>query len=188
MDDETMSAYVADLMMREISPSIPYEVDEEKAAAFGNAVLDRFRNPQIRHQWINITVQYSSKMKMRCSPVLLKHYREHHTVPELFALGFAAYLAFMKPVALVNGVYYGELNGKQYPLQDDQAGVFYKRWAELDAAAMVEDVLRDNAFWEEDLHALPGFHDAVVENLGFILQHGMKAALQRVRTKQNVLS
>jgi tagaturonate reductase len=188
MDDITMSSFVSDLMMNELAPAIPYEVEEARATAFGNAVLDRFRNPEIRHQWINITAQYSSKMKMRCVPLLLKHYRRHDTVPELFALGFAAYLAFIKPVLMIDGVYYGETNGKRYPIQDDQAGLFYKRWSELGTASLTEEVLRDNAFWEVDLHALPGFTAAVVDNLEFILNHGMKQALERVRTKQNVLS
>jgi tagaturonate reductase len=188
MDDIKMSSFISELMMDELIPSIPYDVEADQAIAFGKSVLDRFRNPEIRHQWINITVQYSSKMKMRCLPVLLKHYRNYETVPELFAFGFAAYLAFMKPVALIDGVYYGEYNGKQYPIQDDQAGVFYKRWAELGTAALTEEVLRDNAYWEEDLHALPEFNSAVVENLEFILNRGMKEALERIRTKQNVMS
>ena len=41
---------------------------------------------------ISITMQYSSKMKMRDIPVLLEHYRHRDTVPERFSLGFAAYL------------------------------------------------------------------------------------------------
>jgi tagaturonate reductase len=188
MDDITMSSFVSDLMMQELAPSIPYELDDDAAITFGKAVLDRFRNPEIRHQWINITVQYSSKMKMRCVPILLQHYRHHHRAPELFAFGFAAYLAFMKPVVLIDGIYYGESNGKRYPIQDDQAGMFYKRWAVPGTASLTEEVLRDNGFWDADLHALPGFSSAVVENLEFILHHGMKQALSRIRTKQNVLS
>ncbi|MDP4151544.1 MAG: tagaturonate reductase, partial [Bacteroidota bacterium] len=95
MDDANFSAFVSDLMLKEIAPSIPYDLPVQEAKDFGLQVLDRFRNPHIRHQWISITMQYSSKMKMRDIPVLLRHYQLNDQPPERFALGFAAYLLFM---------------------------------------------------------------------------------------------
>ena len=178
MDVPVIAQFISDLMQKEIAPAIPYEVDATAATAFGNEVLDRFRNPNIRHQWLSITMNYSSKMKMRCIPVLLQHYRNSDSVPELFALGFAAYLAFMKPVVKRGGQFYGERNGEEYLIQDEMAEVFYKRWSGLSTTALVSEVLRDNGFWEEDLHALPGFHGAVVEKLNLILSGGMKETLE----------
>lgn len=60
-------------------------------------VLDRYRNPFIEHQWLSISLQYSSKMKMRNVPVLLKHYEKTDAVPQHMALGFARSL-FMESV------------------------------------------------------------------------------------------
>ena len=128
MDDEIVSSFISDVMQNELVPSIPYPVDQGIAHEFGNKVLDRFRNPHINHQWLSITVQVSSKMKMRCIPLLLQHYKNNDSPPELFALGFAAYLYFMKAVKETNGKFYGELNGKHYPIQDDVAAIFMKRW------------------------------------------------------------
>ncbi|HYC29302.1 MAG TPA: tagaturonate reductase, partial [Chitinophagaceae bacterium] len=71
MDSEYMSAFITDLMQNELAPAIPYEADLYTAREFGAKVLDRFRNPHIRHRWMNITMQYSSKMKLRNIPVLL---------------------------------------------------------------------------------------------------------------------
>lgn len=186
MDDEQVSAFIGDLMQQEIAPAIPYNVDLPTAHSFGARVLDRFRNPHIRHQWINITVQYSSKMKMRCVSVLLKHYQEKSTVPELIALGFAAYLYFMKGVKQVNGSYFGELNGVVYPIQDELAEVFYTRWTGLSTTALVQEVLGDNAFWGYDLHALPGFQQAVTDLLNSIIHHGARETLESVYSKKEV--
>jgi tagaturonate reductase len=186
MDDAKVSAFIQELMLSELAPAIPYNIDRNEAAAFGASVLDRFRNPDIRHRWINITVQYSSKMKMRCLPLLMKHYSMHDTVPELFALGFAAYLAFLRPVAEEGNNYYGEKNGVRYLVNDDMAEVFYKRWSELNASGVVEEVLRDNAFWGEDLHMLPGFAEAVTENLNLILDSGMNEAIEKTKSKKTV--
>ncbi|RYY63945.1 MAG: tagaturonate reductase, partial [Chitinophagaceae bacterium] len=177
MDDEAVAAFIADLMQVEIAPAIPYDLDPALAADFGRKVLDRFANPFLKHQWLSITMNYSSKMKMRCLPLLQEHYRRYGSVPELMALGFAAYLRFMKAVELVDGKYYGELAGERYHIQDDQAAVFFRRWAGLSVPALVRDVLRDS-FWGTSLHDLPGFADAVTDKLNSILHNGVRESLE----------
>lgn len=164
-DDPVLSVYIQDLMLQELAPAIPYAVEPAVAAAFGNSVLDRFRNPHIRHLWKSITAQYSSKMKMRCIPLLLYHYRSSATPPPLFAFGFAAYLWFMK--------------GETHAVADDQAPVFSKRWKTLSTEELVLQTLTDKAFWETDLTLLPGFYTAVLTHLQAMMQSGIKAALQK---------
>ena len=184
MDDELISSYITGLMQNEIAPAIPYDMDIKTAQNFGSKVLERFRNPQIKHQWISITMNYSSKMKMRCIPVLLKHYENNETPPELIALGFAAYLCFMKPVLKKGDQYYGEWKGQAYLINDERAEIFYKRWRELTSVALAQQVLRDHAFWEEDIHALPGFVQSVIDKLNLILNNGMKEAIEIVHSKK----
>jgi tagaturonate reductase len=184
MDDDYLSTYIADLMQNELAPSIPFEVDLSVARDFGTKVLDRFRNPHIKHNWISITVQYSSKMKMRNIPILLTHYRASQKPPELFAFGFAAYLLFMRPVKHVEEKYFGEWNGTEYPIQDDMADVFYKRTQSLNPEAFVETTLKDNAFWGEDLAALPGFHECVQKCYNLIGSSGIRDALAALQSKK----
>jgi tagaturonate reductase len=186
MDDEVMASFISGLMQTELAPSIPYEVNLATAQSFGKQVLDRFRNPHIKHLWINITMQYSSKMKLRCIPVLLKHYQNANSVPELFALGFAAYLHFMKAVTKRGEQYYGELNGETYLIQDDQAETFYKKWAGLSTTSLVKEVLGDVSFWEEDLNALPGFTEAVTNQLNLMISNGVKETMEAVLSKKVV--
>ncbi|HEX6333821.1 MAG TPA: tagaturonate reductase, partial [Flavisolibacter sp.] len=69
MTDDLVSGFISRLVHQEIVPAIPYAVEEQAAREFAAKVLDRFRNPHIRHQWISITMNYSSKMKMRCIPL-----------------------------------------------------------------------------------------------------------------------
>jgi tagaturonate reductase len=180
MDDETVSTYISTIMQQEIAPSIPYNIPGSVVEEFSNKVLDRFRNPQIQHNWINITVQYSSKIKMRCIPVLMNHYKQKHSIPELFAIGFAAYLMFMKAVEKVNGQYYGESNGRRYLIQDDRAAIFYKRWTELSVNALVEETMDDDAFWGEGWVAPPAFKQAISEHLHAIITNGMKDSLEQL--------
>ena len=182
MDDELMSNYISDLMLHEIAPSIPYDVDPAKAKDFAAKVLDRYRNPHIRHKWISITKNYSSKKKMRIVPVLLKHYAVKEHVPELMALGFAAYIAFMRGTTKRGDQFYGEIDGQSYLIQDEQAEIFYNRWAGLSVAALVKEVLAD-PYWGTDLNALPGFAQTVTERLNLILGNGIRETIEKVSKK-----
>ncbi|MGB8192901.1 MAG: tagaturonate reductase [Chitinophagaceae bacterium] len=184
MDDEMMSSFIADLMQNELAPAIPFEVELYKARDFGAKVLDRFRNPHIRHLWLNITVQYSSKMKMRNIPVLLNHYNSSDSAPELFSLGFAAYLLFMKAVKKEGNKHFGERNGSFYLIDDEKAADFYNKWNNFSVPQLVEQVLRDTAFWGADLNALPGFTQAVTEKLETLMQQGVKQAFENVQAKR----
>jgi tagaturonate reductase len=87
-------------------------------------VLDRFRNPYLQHQWLNITLQYTSKMKMRNIPILVRYYELYDAAPKNFALGFAAYILFMKAVKKEGEKYYGERNSVLYPINDEKGGIF----------------------------------------------------------------
>lgn len=98
MDDKAIEAYIANLMRNEIAKAIPYDVTQEQTDEFASNVLDRFRNPYIKHQWWSITANYSSKLQMRVLPVLFNYVNKFGSVPELIAMGFAAYIRFMKQI------------------------------------------------------------------------------------------
>jgi tagaturonate reductase len=183
MDDKTVSSFIVDVMLNEIAPSIPFSIDAGTIHGFASKVLTRFRNPYIRHRWLSITFNYSAKMKMRCIPVLMRHYEGHDAVPEAIALGFAAYIYFMKAVVKRGDQYYGESNGQTYLIQDDQAEMFYKRWMGLSTASLVQVVLSD-AFWGVDLLSLPGFKRAVTDKLNLIMNNGMKEAIESIPFKK----
>jgi tagaturonate reductase len=166
MENPKTAAFIVDVMLKELAPAIPYDVDPARAQEFGNQVLDRFRNPFIRHQLIDITVQYTAKMKMRNIPTLLNHYQKISEVPALFARGFAAFLLFMKPVQLLEGIYSGERNGELYPIRCDSAAYFAEKWEGTESVSeLVQKVLSDESLWGFDLTSLPGFSKAVTENL-----------------------
>ncbi|HEY0677526.1 MAG TPA: tagaturonate reductase [Chitinophagaceae bacterium] len=187
MDSEVMSSFIADLMQQELAPSIPYELDIVTSRQFGARVLDRFRNPHIRHNWINITVQYSSKMKMRNIPVLLHHYKSSSVPPPLFSLGFAAYLLFMRAVKKENERYFGESQGSFYPIEDEMAAGFYHKWNNFSVPQLVEQVLRDVGFWGTDLNALPGFTAAVTEKLQLLIEYGPWHVIETVLPKRELV-
>ncbi|MBS1750665.1 MAG: tagaturonate reductase [Bacteroidetes bacterium] len=170
MADAGFGGFVQDMMLHEIAPAIPAKVDPVAAEQFGMQVLDRFRNPFINHQWISITVQYSSKMKMRVIPVLLKYYSDFNKTPAHIAKGFGAFLAFMKPVKKDGNVFYGEWKGKSYSINDDNADYFYEHWQKNTTDKLVPAILSDINFWGTDLTKLPGFAEAVLNSMETVLK------------------
>ena len=170
MEDQVFGKFVHDIMLSEIAPAIPAKVDADEAERFGLQVLDRFSNPFIKHQWISITMQYTSKMKMRVAPVLLKYFADYSKTPRHIALGFAAYLLFMKAVTWESDGYKGEWNGKPYPINDDKAVYFFEQWKKYEADELVQQVLSDSDLWGADLSALPGFVKMVQNNLQHLLK------------------
>jgi len=186
MDDEQMSGYMTSVMQKEIALSIPYKTTAAQTAEFSVNCLDRFRNPFIEHQWIAITAQYSSKIKLRVVPVLLQHYDLYKKVPENIAIGFAAYIYFMKAVKEEGGKYYGSLNGKNYPINDARADHLYEKWQSSPLALMADSVLRDVTLWGQDLSALPGFTEAVQEKLNEIDETGMAGIIDPLHSKKSI--
>ena len=168
MEDETMAAFIEQLVLEEIAPAIPYPLPPGDAEQFGLQVLERFRNPVVEHRWLSITVQYTSKMRMRNIPVLLEHYRTHDHPPTRFALGFAAFLCFFRQ--------------PDYTVKDDHAAYFIKSWETLNPEELVNKVLTDKELWGTDLSRLPGFsslvhgfvHDILSQGAGLVLQELLK--------------
>ncbi len=120
MNENFFSGYITGLMRKEIIPSIIGNgITAEMANDFADKVLDRFRNPYIDHAWLNITLQYSSKMKMRNVPILLNYYKERNTVPVYMSLGFAAHILFMRSRKNGEGKYTGVSGNKEYTIHDD---------------------------------------------------------------------
>ncbi|HXB94921.1 MAG TPA: hypothetical protein VNU70_07175, partial [Puia sp.] len=173
MDDAAFSAYITDLMLKEIAPSIPYKVPLAEARDFGLKVLDRFRNPHLQHQWLSITMQYSSKMRMRVIPVLQRHYEQHATPPAHMTLGFAAYLLFMR--------------GGDHPVNDDRAGYFADLWEKYPAPEVATIALKDASLWGADLSRLPGFEGAVRLQLDDLINKGAAATLAPLVKIKSVL-
>ena len=185
MANEQMSGFVRRLMMLDIAPAVAGDtISYNEACAFANTVIDRFRNPFIEHQWLAITMNFSSKMRLRNIPLLLRHYEKNNHVPVHMAQGFAAYLRFMKCTKGEDNTYYGQAFGKNYQIQDDKAAYFAEKWAELGTPQLVNTVLADKTLWDVDLSRLTGLAQAVTDNIDLIEQEGALAMIAGAQLKK----
>ncbi|MEO6229121.1 MAG: tagaturonate reductase [Ferruginibacter sp.] len=183
MEDKKMYAFISSLMKDEIGVAIPYKVDEKQATEFASKVLDRFSNPSIEHLWLSITLNYTSKLKMRIVQVLKRYVELYNYLPENMVTGFAAYLLFTKPVKKEGNIYFGEFNGNSYPINDDKAPLFMEAWKENNLAVFVKNILSDTALWDTDLSLVPLLAEKITERMEEINQDGMMSVLQNQKVK-----
>ena len=176
MQHTDFAAFITGLMLEEIAPAIvSSDITETEANAFALKILDRFRNPFIEHPWLSISLQYSAKMKQRNIPTILAHYAAGSKIPDHFAIGFAAYLLFMRSTKKEDGTYTGNIHGRTYTIKDDQAAVLSDYWQTTDISAIASVVLKDTQLWGT---ALPdAFIQAVQEKLLLLQSNGARAIL-----------
>lgn len=101
---------------------------------------------------------------MRVLPVLLNYAEKFNEVPELIALGFAAYIRFMKPASREGEKVYGEANGQKYLINDTLAAYVADIW-DAEADNIVEAILADEKLWGTSLVKIPNFATSVASYL-----------------------
>ena len=116
------------------------------------------------------TRKYSACLKKYC---IINHYKQKNEVPAHIALGFAAFIRFMKVKQQDNGSYTGTINGMKYTVTDSQAACFSEAWEAADAEEVVAALLSNETLWDAGLSVLPGFKNAVTTKLNEILAGGI---------------
>ena len=119
--------------------------------------------------------------------MLLKHYEQNLYTPGYMAMGFAAYLLFMKCEPVEDGKYYGEINGLVYLVQDDQAGYYHKLWKNSNLNEVVKKGLSNEALWGTDLTSLGGFAFAVEFYLNSIMCRGVLETLKEFEINRHTV-
>jgi tagaturonate reductase len=172
--DELVGRFLRRVMLDELVPAL----EVPGAEAFARRVLDRFANPHIQHQLVDITLHGTAKMRVRVVPSILAHAERHGSAPPSVAFGFAAWLAFM------DGRFHDARRAAGLPVPDDSEGAGVRAlWDALPNDApdalrgLAHRVASDTTLWGTDLSAVPGFAHAVSAALVAIRRDGARAAL-----------
>ena len=183
MRNPQTAEFVRNVMMEEIVPSL----DVPGGQGFAEDVIDRFSNPFLRHRLIDITLQSTMKWRMRLLPTIQRYHEKYQAVPRRICLGFAAYLVFMRGVEEKNGMIHGELDGRSYPIRDDQAGYFREAWKNVDETNkdslddFIVEICSQEAFWGSNLTHIPEFADTIAEYCWSLLAQGPEKTLRSLQ-------
>ena len=175
MQNELVREFIKAAMLEEIVPALKFGSEDENKT-FAMQVLDRFNNPDLKHLLLNITMHQTAKMKMRNLPTIYNYYQKFNKVPVRMAMGFMAYLLFMRATHTRDGKYFGIRKEKEYQINDDKAPYFYEMWKDInikDETAikrLVLNICRNKEIWDDDLSRLPDFVETVSKQLIYLTQ------------------
>ncbi|NBH71836.1 tagaturonate reductase [Clostridiaceae bacterium] len=143
LKDEKVSGLLRKCIFEEIIPTIG---DTEDNRRFGEAVLERFSNPFIKHLLLSIALNSVSKFKARVLPTILEHKEQFGHYPQGLSFSLAALIAFYHTDAANDG----------------------KDIMEFMKNASVADVLKKAEYWGQDLSdmlpAVQKWYDAIEKN------------------------
>lgn len=172
MDDEVVSNFVSKLLSEEVSKTLDFP--EAVKSKFAQDVLDRFRNPLLKHQLISISLNSTSKFVARLLPTFKDYYLSERQLPKCIVFALSAMICF----------YRGEFNGENIELKDDQKALnFFKlNWEKyfdkrLNSNVLAGIILSNISLWGEDLTRFDGLVEMVAVNIISIDRIGIQETL-----------
>lgn len=111
-----LTHFLTRLLQDEIKPSLSALPDKE-VDEFINQVLDRFRNPVLAHQLLDIALNSFSKFRTRLLPSLKDYIKTHKALPERILFSLTCLMLF----------YRGEYQDEEIPLRDDKVILDFAR-------------------------------------------------------------
>ena len=153
-----------DNVIAEISETLP--MDKNEITAYAEEVMDRFRNPFIKHALADIALNSISKFKVRVLPSLLGYYTTTKKLPTSLTFSLACLIQFYK----------GTWNNEALPVKDtpELVEAFKKAWELGNVESVVAAVLANTDFWDEDLNKVDGLSQALVHALNEIEANGIQ--------------
>jgi tagaturonate reductase len=171
IEDETIGAYVRKVMFDELLPTL--NLPEDELIQFTNDVLDRFRNPFVKHHVTSIMLNSFPKYRTRDLPRLKTYLKRKEALPEGLVLGLAAIITYYKG---------GKRGTDEIVLQDDQKTIdlLQSLWQTGSVGQIAKGVLAAKFIWSEDLNEIKGLTDKVIDYLSEIQAKGMLEVVKKM--------
>jgi len=175
LDDSIMEKLLNDILFQEIIPTLNMPVSDLEY--YANEVINRFKNPYIKHFWTSIALNSISKFTTRVLPSFLSYVSQKKEIPVKLGFSLAALLYFYK----------GNRNSESIPLNDSAEILqfFSSKWSKFDENSellpnIIHDMLSKTDFWNTDLSQINGLHETVVKHIQNIHNKGIEFAIHQI--------
>jgi tagaturonate reductase len=170
-EDPEVGQFVKKVMYDELLPTL--NLPKEELLQFANDVMERFRNPFVKHFVTSIMLNSFPKFKTRDLPGLKTYLERKGELPKGLVLGLAGICTYYKG---------GKRGEDEIVPQDDEKiiGLLKDLWATGDVRKVAEGVLADDFIWGENLNAIPGLTDLLAADLALIQAKGMREAVKSI--------
>ena len=170
-EDPEVGKFVHKVMFEELLPTL--NLPKEELENFANDVMERFRNPFVKHFVTSIMLNSFPKFKTRDLPGLKTYLQRKGQLPQGIVLGLAGICTYYK----------GGKRGEDEIVPNDDPKIMdllKDLWATGDVAKVAKGVLADEFIWGEDLNAIPGLTDLLTKDLALIQEKGMREAVKSI--------
>lgn len=170
-DDPVIGRFVKKVMFDELLETL--DLPRVELTQFADAVLERFRNPFVKHFVTSIMLNSFPKFKTRDLPGLKIFLERKGVLPSGLVLGLAAIVTYYK----------GGKRGKdEIVLKDDPVIIelLNNLWADGSPIDVAKGVLGAEFIWGEDLNLIPGLTEKLSEYLQMIQDKGMNETVKSI--------
>ena len=170
-EDPLIGRFVKQVMFEELLPTL--NLPKEELEKFAADVMERFRNPFVKHFVTSIMLNSFPKFKTRDLPGLKTYLERKGGLPKGLVLGLAAICTYYK----------GGKRGEDDIVPNDDPRILQllkDLWATGDVRKVAEGVLADEFIWGENLNAIPGLTDLLAADLALIQEKGMRETVKTV--------
>ena len=149
VEDEVIGQFIREILFEEIMPTI--DMPETELSAFIEDIIERFRNPFIRHELKSISLNSISKFKVRVLPSLTDYFRIKQQLPKGLVLALASLIKlYLSP---------------DFEPKDDRKNLeFFSKVKAQSASSedLINAILGNISFWDMDLNTIPGLSQEVL--------------------------
>lgn len=172
MENDDIRNFIELAIDEEIIPAL--DMDEKELKEFKDAVVNRFKNPYVKHMLMDISLNSMAKYKSRILPQVLETYKRTGKLPKRLLFSLAALIRFYKGV---------RENGDTIQLRDDRhhLDMYADLWQENNYENIAKSVLGLENHWDMDLNSVEGMTELVAKYLENIDKNGVKKALEEVK-------
>jgi len=177
MDDEIVSNHVNKVLSSEVKPILQSTFSDNEINAFITSVLDRFKNPTLKHFLLAISLNSTSKFQARLLPAFTEYTQITGNFPKRIAFSLACMIRFYK----------GNFNGEEIPVNDDVAALefFKKEWTKVDEGVqsieqLVFTTLSNSTIVGIDLTAYDGLVEYIAKSIENIESKGVHECLNQL--------
>lgn len=164
LKDEVIAKFVDKVMFKELLETL--DLPKAELEKFGADVLDRFKNPFVKHFYTSIMLNSFPKFKTRDLPGLKIYLERKGELPLGLVLGLAGIITYYKG---------GKRGDVEIVPNDDKAitDLLTELWSSGDVSKVAQGVLAAEFIWGEDLNQIKGLAAKIVEYLTSIQNKGM---------------
>ncbi|MDN5211699.1 tagaturonate reductase [Fulvivirgaceae bacterium BMA12] len=149
VEDEVIGQYIREILFEEIMPNI--NMPESELREFAENIIERFRNPFIRHELKSISLNSISKFKVRVLPSLLDYIKREQQLPKGLTIALASLIKLY-------------LSADFDPSDDPKNLQFFEEVKSRSASneGLINAILGNTAFWDMDLNTVTGLNKEVL--------------------------